>query len=120
MPHRLNAGDPVEITPQQFFTDICPKILDAQREPCAKLGGTYTVQLFGEGGGSWTLDYDNAKVTDGVADKSTFHLEMNAGDFSGMMKGTLDVEAAAKEGRIRFQGDPALFSNLAAVLQPAE
>ena len=117
---QLKTGEPVHISPKDFFNDIAPKIIEAQKEPCAKLGGTYAIQLFGDGGGAWTLDYVNAKVNDGVAEKVDLYLEMAAEDFQQMMKGTLDVEAAARGGKIRFDGDPNLFNNLAAVLQPAE
>lgn len=119
--HQLKAGEPIqEMTPAQFFNDLVPKILEAQKDACAKLGGTYGIQLFGKNGGAWTLDYANAKVDAGVGDKVDFYLEMRADDFQKMMKGTLDVIEAAKGGKVRFNGDPALFNNLAAVLQPAE
>jgi putative sterol carrier protein len=116
----FKVGDPVTISPKIFFDDICPKILTAQKEPCAKLGGTYGIQLFGDGGGAWTLDYGAAKVSNGVGDKVDFYVEMTAEDFHGMMKGVLDLEAAARGGRIRYEGDPALFNNLAAILKPAD
>jgi putative sterol carrier protein len=118
--HKLNTGDPVEITVQQFFSDICPKILEANKEACAKLGGYYGFQIFGEGGGNWTLDYTKSEVRDSLDEKLDLYLEMDAADFLGLMKGTLDIEASAKEGKIRFEGDPRLFNNLAAVMQPAE
>ena len=117
---QLKTGAIVEITPKSFFEDICPKVLEAQKEPCAKLGGTYGVQLFGDNGGAWTLDYVNASVKEGVDEKVDFYLEMTAKDFQGMMKGTLNVEDAARAGKIRFEGDPRFFNNLAAVLQPAD
>jgi hypothetical protein len=117
---QLKVGDPVTISPKTFFDDICPKILTAQKGPCAQLGGTYGIQLFGDGGGAWTLDYSKAKVVPGVGDKVDFYLEMTAEDFHGMMKGVLDLDAAARGGRIRYEGDPNMFNNLAAILQPAD
>ncbi|MBN2358330.1 MAG: SCP2 sterol-binding domain-containing protein [Deltaproteobacteria bacterium] len=118
--HQLKTGEPQDITPEQFFSDICPKILEAQKEPCAKLGGTYGIQLFGERGGAWTLDFPRATVNNGIGDKVDLYLEMDAEDFASMMKGKLDIEAAARAGKIRFNGDARLFGNLAAVLLPAE
>lgn len=119
--HQLKAQDPIkDMTPAEFFNELVPKILEVQKEPCKALGGTYGIQLFGDNGGAWTLDFANASMKSGVADDVDFYLEMRADDFSGMMKGTLDVAKAAMEGRIRFEGDPAMFNNLAAVLQPAE
>lgn len=120
MPNRLNAGEPMTFSPTEFFTDLCPKILEAQKEPCAKLGGAYGIQLFGDKGGSWTLDFTKGAVNSGIADKVDLYLEMEAADFALMMKGNLNVEAAAKAGKISFEGDPRLFNNLAVVLQPAD
>lgn len=120
MPNRLMAGEPIEFSPNDFFNDLCPKILEAQKEPCAKLGGQYGIQLFGDKGGAWTLDFTKAAVQSGIADKVDLYLEMASEDFISMMKGTLNVEAAAKAGKISFEGDPRLFNNLAVVLQPAD
>ena len=47
-----------------------------------------------------------------------FYVEMDAVDFTALLKGTLDVERAAGEGRIRVGGDPSMFANLMAVMQP--
>lgn len=119
--HQLKSQDPIkDMTPAEFFNDLVPKILEAQKAACQTLGGTYGVQLFGENGGAWTLDYANATLHSGVLDSVDFYLEMKAADFASLMKGTLDVVKAAKEGRVSFEGDPQAFNNLAAVLQPAE
>lgn len=120
MPNRLNTPEPMDFSPSDFFTDLCPKILQAQKEPCAKLGGAYGIQLFGDKGGSWTLDFTTAAVNTGIADKVDLYVEMESADFVSMMKGTLNIEAAAKAGKISFNGDPRLFNNLAVVLQPAD
>lgn len=119
--HQLKANAPIEeMTPVQFFTDVVPRILVAQREPCASLGGVYGIQLFGDHGGAWTLDFSKASLCTGASDDSDLYIEMKATDFASMMKGTLDVQKAALDGKIQFEGDPSLFANLAAILQPAE
>ena len=115
---KLKTGAPSPVTPVEFFTSICPKVLALSDGICRKLGGRYAFQLFGEGGGSWTLDYNDVVVADGVLDNDLY-VEMEAADFTDLLKGTLDVEAAAQQGRLRASGDVALFSNLVVVLQPA-
>jgi hypothetical protein len=108
------------VSPREFFTSICPKVLELHAGICARLGGRYAFQLFGEGGGAWTLDFPRGRVDDGVQDRSwDLYLEMEAGDFTDLLKGTLDVEAAAGAGRLRVDGDVRLFSNLIAILEPA-
>lgn len=116
---KLKTGAIAPVTPVEFFTSICPKTLKVHQAICAKLGGRYAFQLFGDGGGAWTLDYARARVNDGIADDGwDLYLEMTASDFSELLKGTLDVDAAAEQGRLRVDGDVALFSSLIAVLEP--
>jgi hypothetical protein len=114
---KLKTGEPNPVTPQEFFSVMCPKVLSLHGAICQKIGGTYAFQLFGDGGGAWTLDYNSQLVHEGVMDKPDLYVEMDAADFSDLLKGTLDVEAAADDGRIRIGGDAALFSNLIAVLE---
>ena len=116
---RLKTGEPESVSPSTFFNDVCPKILTAQKDICAKIGGTYGIQLFGDKGGAWTLDFTTAKIDSGVAPKVDFYLEMQAADFENMMMGKLDVIGSAKDGKIRFEGNASMFNNLASVLRPA-
>jgi hypothetical protein len=117
---QLKVGDPVKLSPKQFFDDVCPQILTAQKDSCKQVGGTYGIQLFGDGGGAWTLDFPEARVKKGLDKDLSFYLEMTAEDFHGMMKGVLDIEAAARGGRVRFEGNPQMFGNLAAILKPKD
>jgi hypothetical protein len=116
---KLTTGDPAPLTPVEFFTQTCPKVLSVHGAICKKLGGTYSFQLFGDGGGQWTLDYAGALVHEGLKDDADLYVEMDAADFTELLKGTLDVEGAADDGRIRIRGDASLFGNLVAVLEPA-
>jgi hypothetical protein len=121
---KLKTGAPAPVTPVEFFTSICPKTLAVHEAICTKLGGRYAFQLIGEGGGAWTLDFAHARVEDGVREDmatagADLYLEMSSADFTELLKGTLDVDAAAEQGRLRVDGDVSLFSNLIAVLEPA-
>jgi ubiquinone biosynthesis protein UbiJ len=58
-------------------------------------------------------------VHEGLKDDADLYVEMDAADFAELLKGTLDVEGAADDGRIRIRGDASLFGNLVAVLEPA-
>lgn len=119
--HQLKAQEPIrDMTPAQFFNELVPQILHVQRGACQTLGGTYAIQLFGDQGGAWTLDFPNASIESGARDDVDLYVEMSAADFQGLMKGTLDIPAAARAGRVRVEGNPQLFLNLAAILQPAE
>jgi hypothetical protein len=116
---KLKTGDPKPMTPVEFFEGVLPKVMELQKSVCQKLGGRYAFQLFGDGGGAWTLDFPHAQVGAGVNDAGwDLYLEMTAGDFTDLLKGTLDVARAAGEGRIRVDGDVSLFGNLMAVIEP--
>lgn len=117
---KLRTGAPAPVTPREFFETICPKVLALQGEVCGKLGGTYAFSLFGDGGGGWTLDYRDATVRGGADEDADLWVEMDAGDFTELLKGTLDIDAGASAGRIRLRGNPALLSHLIAVLEPAQ
>ena len=116
--HQLRTGSPTPTTAVEFFRTICPKVLTLHATICKQLGGLYAFQLFGEGGGAWTLDYPACVVRDGALDDADLYVEMEARDFADLLRGTLDVDRAAEEGRIRINGDASLFTNLAAVLEP--
>ena len=114
------GGDKTDFTAKEFFDEIVPKVLDARKDPCKELGGIYGFRLIGETGGAWTLDFNKASLADGVAEETDLYLEMDAEDFAKMFTGMLDMEKAAREGGIRFEGDVNLFGNLAAIFAPPQ
>jgi hypothetical protein len=105
-------------TPAAFFQDVCPKVLAVHAATCERLGGSYAFSLTGDGGGSWTLDYDARVVHDGALAKAGVELAMSARDFGLWLKGALDVKDAARTERIKIRGDQKLLKNLAAVMAP--
>ena len=113
---RLKTGEPKSVSSASFFNEICPQILTDQKAACAKLGGVYGIQLLGETGGSWTLYFDNATVENGIPENVDFLMQMESSDFEAMMKGKFDVSTAPD--KIRFEGKPEMFNNLAIVLRP--
>ncbi|HEY4221876.1 MAG TPA: SCP2 sterol-binding domain-containing protein [Myxococcota bacterium] len=117
---KLKTGDPKAMTPTEFFEAVCPKVLAVHAPICKQLGGSYAFQVLGQGGGAWTLDYGATLVHSGALPGADLLVEMSAHDFTDLLKGTLDVEKAADEGRVRIKGDAKLFGNLAAVLAPVE
>jgi alkyl sulfatase BDS1-like metallo-beta-lactamase superfamily hydrolase len=102
-----------------MFDKAIPALLAAQRARCAQIGGTYGFDLFGDGGGAWTLDFAAATVTKGIAPKATLTLSLPAADFERMMNGSLDVTEAIKEGRLRIGGDAKRLTDLLSVLTGA-
>src|SRR5262245_54811035 len=92
---KTHGAEAKPMTPVEFFTSVCPKVLTVHEAICKRIGGNYAFRLFGDGGGQWTLDYAASQVHDGVRDGADLYVEMTASDFAEMLKGTLDVERAA-------------------------
>ncbi len=104
------------MTPGDFFETICPRLLEAQRDTCARLGGSYAIKLTGAGGGTWTIDFPSASVTKGLNKRPDLTLETSGGEFTRMMQGALDVVASLKAGRLKVHGDARKIGNLALIL----
>jgi putative sterol carrier protein len=105
--------------PARFFDQDCPGILRQQAERCKKLGGVYMIQLTGDGGATWTLDFQKATISRTDSEECDLFVEMSMVDFSAMMRGQLDVRKAAQDGRIKFEGDPTLFRHLGMLFENA-
>ncbi len=103
-----------------FFDEICPKLFEIQADDIKKLGGTLTLRVFGEDGGSWVIDLGEAQIRTGVLHEADAILEMQDRDFLAMMQDRLDLEDALSSGRIRFKGDYQMFAKLGSVLELPE
>ena len=112
----MTAEFSATFSPAQFFDDVCPKLLEAQREACAKLGGSYAIKLGGDGGGTWTLDFGTASVAKGLKKRPDLTLEISTKDFALMMAGSLDIPAALQSRRVKLHGDARKITNLAVIL----
>lgn len=102
------------MTPVELFDQVVPRLLQAQRDQCARLGGVYAVKLGRDG--TWTLDFNSASIAKGIKKRPDLTLEMSAADFASMMDGRFDVAAGMKSGRVKLHGDARKIVNLAAIL----
>jgi alkyl sulfatase BDS1-like metallo-beta-lactamase superfamily hydrolase len=108
------------VTATRFFDEICPAVLDARRAAVVALGGAFAFLVRGEG--RWVLDFDSASVV--TLDAHTraevdIAFELDAADFTRLMKGTLDVAAAVTSGALHVRGNLDTLSKLTAVLRPS-
>jgi hypothetical protein len=122
--HMQAANDPIVVqygpgpTAEDFFHGIAPRLINARKRAVTKLGGRFGFSLSGEGGGDWTVSFDEAKVLEGAADVDV-RVAMAGSDFILLLKGTLDIEKALDEGRIELEGAVEKLAVLAAVFRPA-
>lgn len=119
LPHASAVPKPGEINVVIFFEFICRRVLEEKAAECKHIGGRYGFDIQGPGGGSWTLDYNRSEVVEGVLADAEFALTMTTGDFSQLMQGTLDIEEALLDGRMRFRGQQMMFMNLAVIFEPS-
>jgi hypothetical protein len=102
------------VTPVELFDQVIPKLLQAQRDQCVRLGGVYAVKLGRDG--TWTIDFSSASIGKGIKKRPDLTIEMSAADFALMMDGALDVASSLKSGRVKLHGDARKIVNLAAIL----
>lgn len=87
----------------------------------SKIQGLNAVILFnltGEGGGKWTLKFENGKVemSEGETASPNMTLSMSAQDFVDMSNGTLNPMAAFMQGKLKISGDMSLAMRLQSIL----
>ena len=93
-----------------FFSRRCPAKLEQKRELCRQLGGTYGFFLKGQEGGSWTVDFASAQVTEGLCDDLTLYIEMDVCDFKSLLAGSLRTSIPPE--RVLFAGRRRSLRNL--------
>lgn len=87
----------------------------------SKIQGLNAVILFnltGEGGGKWTLKFENGKVevNEGETASPNMTLSMSAQDFVDLSNGTLNPMAAFMQGKLKISGDMSLAMRLQSLL----
>jgi putative sterol carrier protein len=103
---QLQANKPItKVSATELFTDALPKILVAYKDKGMKVGGTFEVNIFGQGGGHWYIDAAQCIVRPANNEKTDCVLEMGVEDFAKITTGTLDAASAMRDGRVRFQGN---------------
>ena len=67
----------------------------------------FQYKLSGEGGGEWftAIADQTCTVGDGIHDKPTTTILMDAGDFVSLIQGKLDAMAAFTTGKLKIEGD---------------
>ncbi len=87
----------------------------------AKIQGLNAVILFnltGEGGGKWTLKFENGQVelSEGETLTPNMTISMSAQDFVAMSNGALNPMAAFMQGKLKISGDMSLAMRLQSIL----
>src|ERR1043166_870624 len=123
MPHpQLQATSKAlpEMTARRFFDEICPQVLNARKAALEALGGRYVFLVKGQG--AWLLAFPAAACSvlePGTKVDADLAITSDSASFTALMKGTLDVENAIKDGAVGVAGDPAFFFNLSAAFRPS-
>ena len=78
--------------------------------------GTFVFRLFGPTPSIWTVDLKSRRVAKGGVPLPDLYLEMDDADFVALTEGCLNAVEAVANGRVRFEGNPALLHNLGAML----
>jgi hypothetical protein len=111
---------PGAISPEQFFDLVVPQLLQGAER--GDEGGVCEIHLFGEQRTAWTINLKAGTVSQGVPGgvASDVYLEMPRDDFAELIANRLDVEAAVRSGRLRYEGQLPVLARFAALLQQVE
>lgn len=113
---RPRSKKPPPPTPAEFFETSVPRVLTAMRSLCQTMGGTYAMVIEGDGGGAWTLDFDDAVVRAG-AESADLTVTLGPDEFAELTtaKGELRKLIAAGDARAEG-GDPEKIENLSMIV----
>ncbi|MBN1955339.1 MAG: SCP2 sterol-binding domain-containing protein [Anaerolineae bacterium] len=83
-------------------------------------GVAVLLDLFGEGGGKWTLYAENgqAMLEEGETRSISATMSMTADDFIAIASGTLNPIAAFMQGRVKVSGDMRLVTQMQGIFAP--
>ena len=114
---QLQANKPVAtVSPAELFEKGLPIALAAYKKQGMKVDGTFLINIFGDGGGSWFVDAPNGVVRTGANEATDSVLELGIQEFKEMQNGKLDAAAAMKAGKMRFRGNPEQLITLGQLL----
>ncbi len=103
------------VTAASFFDQVPPCVTDALPE-----GVAVTFDLTGRGGGTWTVERNDAGATRVVAkprSRPDCFLRCTTADFQALVSGELDPRDGFMEGRFEVEGDVGLVLALHRCLQ---
>lgn len=102
---------------KHFFEELCPRVLETRADAARRLGGSFAFVVEGEGGGTWRIDLAEAGVTAGDADAEVV-MRLGIDELRALLKGSLDLDRAVREGRCAIEGDAGRLSLLSIILRP--
>ena len=69
------------MTPKEFFEDSLTNRFSTDPEKTKAVGAIYQFDITGDDGGTWTLDFPEAKVVTGPADNAQCTITVSDQDF---------------------------------------
>ena len=103
-------------SPRAFFEGAAPRLLQMLRTTCAELGGVYVLEVQGEEGGAWTLDFAAAQVRAGRADGADLVVTLTAEQFAAVSTAKIELAKLVADGTAPSTGERARVENLSFVL----
>ncbi len=99
-----------------YINDVLKARIDGNPSRAKLIGGVFEFVLDGETGGTWTLDLTQPVLREGPAEKMNCRIRMAAGDFLGLVNGTLGAMDAFKTGKLKVEGNLAMSLKLQVLL----
>ena len=107
------------MTPQQIFEDqIARRLSDPAQQASAKeIDAIYQFHVTGDNGGDWVVDLQACEVSNGTNADAHCTITMDAGDFVGLVDGSIQGPQLFMMGKLQIAGNMALAMKLSEVLR---
>lgn len=99
-----------------FFDQVSTNV---NKDKIQGMNSVYQFNITGDGGGEWNIAIANgdAVVSQGVAEKPSITITMEAGNFLSLTQGKLNGQMAFMTGKLKIQGDMALALKLQSIFK---
>lgn len=107
---------------KRLFEEILPSKITTYQEKVTDLCGKISLDITGDEGGKWTLNFDKipATITKDIPPNSNLTITIDCKDFKGLLNGTLNPITAYFAGKINLAGDIALAMKLKDLLKQVD
>jgi len=104
---------------QKLFNEQLPSAIENKPDDAKAIGGTYQINITGDGGGEWFIDVSDSgpKVEAGNPGGAECTIEMSADDFQSLKEDPKQGMQLFFQGRLKVQGNQMLAMKLQKVFE---
>lgn len=108
--HPAFVREPELTTPEVFFEEVCPKVMEIRHEACRAFGGSVAFDLGPEA--SWTVDLARGIVERCAPEIVDLRVEIGHTDFARVLNGKTHFVDVLRAGALQLTGDVRMLERL--------